>query len=314
VRSRTLFALLGLVLLVHCRGGGSRPPSPPTPPSTPTPVPPVPDTVRFFALGDAGNGSAEQFQVGRAIAAHCRAHGCDFGVLLGDNFYPDGVGAVDDPQWRFKFEEPYAELLAAGTRFHAVLGNHDYADAADAARAGQQVAHSAIDPRFVMPAASYRFERGPVRFVALDTQMLALRDDAHAAQEGLLAAASAHSAAPPRPWLVALGHHPYRSNGTNGNAGPRLARFLENVVCRQADAYLAGHDHNLQVLSSPDCGALLVVSGAGGYATYPLGGQQPSLFQAQTHGFAYLTVSTTRLHLDMIDAGGNVLFSHERTR
>jgi tartrate-resistant acid phosphatase type 5 len=309
VRLRTSIVLLCGALLVQCRGGG-RGPTPPTPPPTPTPVTPPAGELRFFALGDTGNASAEQFQVGRTIAAHCRAHGCDLGVLLGDNFYPDGVGAADDPQWQSKFEAPYAELLASGIRFHAVLGNHDYGDAADVSRAAHQVARSAVDPRFVMPAAHYRFERGPARFAALDTQMLAL----HAAQEGLVAAAAAHSAGTPRPWLVVLGHHPYLSNGTNGNAGPRLSRFLEEVVCRQADLYLAGHDHNLQVLTAPGCEALLVVSGGGGYATYPVGSRQPSLFQAQAHGFAYITLSANRLIVEMIDAAGQVLFRHERTR
>jgi tartrate-resistant acid phosphatase type 5 len=313
VRLRTSVVLLWMVVLIQCRGGG-RGPTPPTPPPTPTPVTPPAGELRFFALGDTGTASAEQFQVGRTIAAHCRAHGCDLGVLLGDNFYPDGVGAADDPQWQSKFEEPYAELLASGIRFHAVLGNHDYADAADQSRAAQQVARSAVDPRFVMPAAHYRFERGPARFAALDTQMLALRDDGHAAQERIVADAAAHSAGTPRPWLVALGHHPYRSNGPNGNAGPRLARFLEDVVCRQADLYLAGHDHNLQVLTAPGCDALLVVSGGGGYATYPVGNQQPSLFQVQAHGFAYVTLSANRLIVEMIDSAGRVLFRHERAR
>ena len=310
-RRLAVWIVLGLATAA-CGGGRRRPDAPA--PSTPTPTPPSTGDLRFFALGDTGTGGPEQFQVGRAIADKCRVSRCDFGILLGDNFYPDGVASADDPQWRTKFEEPYAALLADGIRFRAVLGNHDYADAADATRAGHQVARSGVDPRFVMPAHFYRFEEGPARFVALDTQALSLDPGVHSAQEGLIASAAAHSGSAPRPWLVALGHHPYLSNGTNGNATPRLARFLEDVVCPQADLYLAGHDHNLQVLASPSCRALLVVSGGGGYRTYPLSQAQPSLFQAQSLGFAYVTLTRQRLELEMIDAAGATLFTHTRVR
>ena len=47
--------------------------------------------VRFVALGDTGHGNADQTRVGDAVGALCAAQGCDFVVLLGDNFYPTGV-------------------------------------------------------------------------------------------------------------------------------------------------------------------------------------------------------------------------------
>ena len=303
-----------LLLAASCRTGGRGPVSPAPPPTPAGGGPPAAVDLRFFAVGDTGTGEPDQFAVGRAIAEKCRTSRCDFGVLLGDNFYPDGVTSADDPQWQSKFERPYAELLAAGQRFFAVLGNHDYADGADLGRGAHQVAHSRADPRFVLPAPHYTFAEGPARFVALDTQMLLARDEVHAEQERLLTSAAAHSGGTPRPWLIGLGHHPYLSNGTNGNAPRRLARFLEDVVCRHADLYLAGHDHNLQVLSAPGCGALLVVSGGGGYATYAVGDRQPALFQAQTLGFAYVIVTAQTLRVEMIDGGGQTLFSHERAR
>ena len=49
--------------------------------------------------------------------------GFGFVVLLGDNFYEDGVASVDDPQWQTKFEDPYANI---DLPFYAVLGNHDH--------------------------------------------------------------------------------------------------------------------------------------------------------------------------------------------
>ena len=43
-------------------------------------------------------------------------------LMAGDNIY-ESPATPDD--YRTKFEEPYAALLAAGVRFYAVLGNHD---------------------------------------------------------------------------------------------------------------------------------------------------------------------------------------------
>src|SRR4051794_19915074 len=77
--------------------------------------------VRFIALGDTGKGNPGQYQVGAAMGTHCATFGCDFVVLLGDNFYPNGVGSTDDPQWETAFKKPYETV---NVPFYAVLGNH----------------------------------------------------------------------------------------------------------------------------------------------------------------------------------------------
>ena len=49
------------------------------------PSPPV--RLRFVAVGDTGMGSASlQPDVAAAMAAVCEKEGCDFAVMLGDNF------------------------------------------------------------------------------------------------------------------------------------------------------------------------------------------------------------------------------------
>ena len=59
--------------------------------STPGPTP-----VRFVAMGDTGEGNADQATVAAAIETLCAAQGCDFVLLLGDNFYDVGVEDVND--------------------------------------------------------------------------------------------------------------------------------------------------------------------------------------------------------------------------
>ena len=268
--------------------------------------------IRFFALGDTGTGGEEQYQVGRAIAEHCRAVGCDFGVLLGDNFYPAGVTSTTDSQWDQKFERPYTDLLAAGISFYAVLGNHDVDEGRDFGRAAHQVAYGQVNSKWIMPARHYTFEAGEAVFIALDTEAIVVNHERAVAVQGDFVRRTL--GANEKPWVIAFGHHPYRSNGKNGNAGDRLGRFFEENLCERADLYLAGHDHNLQVLQSPGCKPLLVVSGGGGYGTYSLQEANPSRFQERSHGFVFVTVSGDKLGVQALDAKGNALFTHEVSR
>ena len=311
---RAAAALLAALITVACRGGGGRPGAPQPPGSTRPPTGRLePSGPRFFAVGDTGTGGPDQYQVARAIRDKCRASGCDFGVLLGDNFYPDGVSSTDDPQWRTKFEDAYAELVAMGVPFYAVLGNHDYADGRDFGLGAHQVAYGQSRPHWRMPGEHYVFEHGNALFLALDTTRVDSGQRDSEREQGSMAEDAVERRGPR--WVIALGHHPYASNGQNGDARRRLARFLEGEVCGKAQVYLAAHDHNLQVLPPlPTCDTLQVIAGGGGYLLYPLPGGHPSLFQLQAFGFAYVSIDGPRLTLEMVGADGATLFRHELLR
>jgi allantoate deiminase len=170
--------------------------------------------VRFVAIGDQGKGNDNQRRVGAAIGKHCAAKGCDFVVLLGDNFYPSGVASTSDPQWQSAFVTPYESV---NVPFYAVLGNHDYgADGmgTDLPRADAELAYGSVNPKWRMPAAHYRFRRGDVEFFVADTNrsMFALYQDARRDFETWLTESTA-------PWKIVFAHHPYKSNGRHGNAG-----------------------------------------------------------------------------------------------
>src|SRR5262245_26583012 len=65
-------------------------------------------TVRLIAIGDTGEGNQEQHDVAAQMDAKCAAvGGCDAVLMLGDNFYDNGVAGIDDAQWIPKFEEVY---------------------------------------------------------------------------------------------------------------------------------------------------------------------------------------------------------------
>lgn len=228
--------------------------------------------------------------------------GCDLVVGLGDNIYESGVTSVDDPQFEEKFEKPFEPVQLP---FYMVLGNHDNTgyvggDGAGNARGEFQVDYTYFDGklsnRWNMPDRYFLHSAGTTRtnprslvdFVALDSNPIA-----GGFADPDIAYAYHTYGIDQRNWAVntlagsdavfriAMAHHPYLSNGSHGNAGnydrvpseilPVLAgerwkAFMEEAVCDQADFFLAGHDHDLQVLEAvPECGRTeFVVSGAAG--------------------------------------------------
>jgi hypothetical protein len=270
--------------------------------------------VRFVVLGDTGHGNAAQFQVAQAALQVCQARGCDFVLGAGDNIYPNGVGSAYDAQFGTKFEQPYASFTIP---FWMAQGNHDNGDLSGQGRGdgGQsfkgdfEVAYGLrtdrASDRWHMPARNYTFRLADVQVWALDTNTLMWMGDPLGVRDPLglqqlLWLRQTMDESDAR-WKIAFGHHPYWSNGDAGDAGvyngvPGLGLdvklVLEQAVCGRADAYFAGHDHDLQWLQpSPACGKTqLVVSGAGsGGDTLADPERHPVLFQQEeTPGFAWV--------------------------
>jgi hypothetical protein len=350
VARRLTVALAVLALLAGCLRAPADPAGPGTAgpsPGQPQASPPA-QALRFLAVGDMGTGDAAQLRVAQAMKAVCALRGCDLVAGLGDLIYPAGPSSPDDPQFDDKFEEPYAGL---DLPFWMVLGNHDDSEDPEANGTGTDGAgawHSAADhevaysqranrttDRWHLPARHYTSEQGPVHFIALDTNtMLA---DGASVPPGRAALAQEQEewlpgavAAGDAPWRIALGHHPYVSNGPHGDAGSydarqagdddegpapgpdgaRLKALFERDVCGKVDLYLAGHDHDLEWLEPvPSCGAThFIVSGGGGASLYDLGGTHEAAFQRDSLGFWWIEVTADTLHAVAYDQDAQPLF------
>ena len=253
--------------------------------------------VRFFAIGDAGKAfsrdgtqlAASAAFVAALTASVCDASGgCDFGVFLGDNVYERGIESDEERV----FFEGFAERYSNGWQLPLVfvLGNHDYDPLVPSqSRARTELSliadlsekHSGM---VLGRAHFFQFEAGPVELFAWDTNHLvhacdiAIGKSPDCVDGGDTALrAIRESDAPFKIWL---GHHPYWSNGTHGNAGDfedggfsfwragGFAQLIKEHVLGEADLMLSGHDHNLQAFTDPDLrGTALVVSGAGAKST-----------------------------------------------
>ena len=286
------------------------------------------DATRFVAMGDTGTGEPGQYEGAAVLRDTCTRSGCDFVTLLGDNIYESGVSSVTDEKFNTRFELPYAEVSAP---FYVVLGNHDYGNGGigDEFFKGQfQVDYTAVSTKWRMPASYYRFTAGDIEFFGLDTNMQMYGQDAQQRVDvdGWLDTSTAR-------WKIALGHHPYRSNGSHGNAGAYngtsgipvtsgdgVKSFMEDVVCGRADLLLSGHDHNLQWLQpNGTCtGTELIVSGSGANPKSLRSALTPNynqtFFQAPKLGFVYLVVTANQLTAEFVGPGGQTLFVRTLTK
>lgn len=262
---------------------------------------------RVFAVGDIGlPGPTRDFVVAE-MTARMADRRADAVLLLGDNFYPDGVASVEDEQWRSKFEQLFpAEIFPIP--FYACLGNHDHSG-----NAAAQVEYTKRSTRWRMPAPFYSFSRDlgldrSAQFFVLDTQRVWKDHSADTPQLAWLENELAHSVAC---WKVVIGHHFIRSGGAHGEHGilREVALRLEPLLERHGvDLYVSGHDHDLQLLRT-DAGWLQVVSGAGSELR-DSGRTRDSLFAESKPGFASFVLRPAELRVEFYVATEGLVHAH----
>src|SRR5687768_5148068 len=84
-------------------------------------LPLKPDSLRLAVIGDSGTGGKSQYEVARKLTESRLKFPFELVLMLGDNLY----GGEKPSDYVKKFEQPYKELLNAGVKFYAALGNHD---------------------------------------------------------------------------------------------------------------------------------------------------------------------------------------------
>ncbi|MEM6292805.1 MAG: metallophosphoesterase [Myxococcota bacterium] len=280
------------------------------------PVDGEPGVVRFAAFGDTGEGNEAQQMVANAAEVICAERGCDFALLLGDNFYDTGVTQTMDPQFIDKFEAPYEGL---DIPFYVVLGNHDYGElASDWNRGNYQVEYSTFSDKWVLPNFWYTFssDSGGTQFFAFDTSRMMWNHDVNDQREwiaGQMAASTAY-------WKIGFAHHPYISNGRHGNAGRyegipglpfvsgvEVQEFIDDFICGEAQIYISGHDHNRQMFD-PVCGTYFFVSGASAKTSgLENRDDNPTAWQDDTReGFLWVEIQGTQMTAAFYDFDANL--------
>lgn len=298
---RPLRRAAGALLLAAVAAGAALLAAPRVVPHWEAPAAPAGTRFSLLAVGDSGHRAKRfawltpQRAVGDALAAAHREAPADVFVLLGDNFYPDGLEQRElEPRIAMNLVAPFCAFLdltaplsgrveascplpAAERRpvpLLAVLGNHDWR-----APESPDLQQDAL-PRYL---ANWRLQKGGAFTEETAAGVsLVFFDSTHArTREGLrdLTAALARSLGP---WRVVVSHHPLEVSEQG-----ELVREALAAAAVPVHAWLAGHEHNLQIGEPGAPGpALQVIAGGGSHATglkYDLPGRR---FYRRSLGFA----------------------------
>ncbi len=224
--------------------------------------------LRFLALGDCGNNSANQVNVKNTFINYIGSNDIDAMLLLGDNAYTTGT----DAEFQTNFFNIYKDDLLKYYKLYPAPGNHDYGNsAANTGKTGSTPALSMpYHLNFSVPSAGqnggvasnvknyYSYNIGDVHFISLDSYG---KDDGNTTKMYDTSGAQAtwlkaDLAANTKKWTIAYFHHPpytktSHSSDYNGGAGEldlvaireRFVRILER---NGVDLILCGHSHGYE--------------------------------------------------------------------
>ena len=278
---------------------------------------PAPGPLSLLVLGDTGQpiggplaALRPQYQVARAVVAEdesAEAHGL---VLLGDNFYPDGI--EDDElkdRMRANVVAPYCRFLTFTSRgrgsleescgvsearrhpvpLYVVLGNHDYGER-ESPKLQKEVVPTYIKSWRMPDQVDVHELPGGVSLIPFQSMPLVRGEN-----EGQLVRALRRSKGPFR---ILAAHHPIADPG-NGHE-PKYSRRVRSAIAQAGvpvHLFLGGHEHNLQLIAGDgkDDAALHVISGAGSDTRVVKPSSRERLFGAGSLGFA---------RVDRVEAAG----------
>jgi hypothetical protein len=251
------------------------------PPATLT-LPNSEHSVKFAVIGDAGRGNQAQRDVAAQMVRFHERFAFPFVIMVGDNLY-EGPATPED--YRTKFEEPYAPLLAHGVQFFAALGNHDDP---------KEIYYERFNMRgrryyrFGPPGNFVARITTPVQFFALDSTYLDRQQLAWLDSE--LASSGAE-------WKIVFLHHPIYTSGRYRTSAFVNRSTLESIFTRrQVSVVFSGHEHIYQRSTLQNGIQYFVTGGAGSLRP---GDGAPASYIARTYSANY--------HFMLVEIEGDVM-------
>ncbi|WKN33945.1 tartrate-resistant acid phosphatase type 5 family protein [Porifericola rhodea] len=272
-------------------------------------------SLRFLVIGDWGReGSIEQYATASQLAHQAEQLNAEFIISTGDNFYENGVESTHDPLWQISFEKVYHQH-ALQIPWYAVLGNHDYRSNTLA-----QIRYSMQSQRWKMPARYYSqimqlSDKSDVHLIFTDTTPFIGEywetedhpDVFSQKPEEQLSWLKQTLEESQAQWKIVIGHHPvFSSSPMHGDSEELVKHFLPLFEEYGVDAYLCGHEHDLQ-LQKPDGQTIYLVSGAGSEVR-EADQKEMTLFSIGEQGFAYIEICDEQMDIRFISSKGKTLY------
>jgi hypothetical protein len=283
VRTRALVlgaALVAAALLVRALVRGSLPVELPTP------------RLSLLAVGDTGTPPGwipaldGQRIVARGLDQEGRRMPVDALVLLGDNFYYEGLDAATlTERVRQNVVAPYCRFVARPP-IYAVFGSHDTRSAESRRLEAEGIPAFVSNWTLPQETASTVELKGGVSLILFDSDAIMRRGDLGALRDALRASRG--------PWRILVAHRPLGTTGDRdydpergvGAYGVRVQRAIRKAGV-EVQLMLAGHEHNLQILElDPPGPRLVVVAGSGSRPRKIATRSEQRLFGHEGLGFA----------------------------
>lgn len=274
------------------------------------------NSINFLVVGDWGrNGEFHQKDVAHQMGLEATKSNSGFIISTGDNFYPDGVISTTDPQWNKSFEDIYTDY-SLNIPWYTAFGNHDYRGSIQA-----QLDYSKASRRWRTTARFYSFERSipnsteKVIFIFIDTNPFdetlnrkshsdLEKQDKNAQLEWLENTLSKTTAT----WKIIIGHHPLYTTGVRRDKMLDVRKaFLPIFEKHKVNAYLAGHEHDLQH-QKPEGFTHYFVSGTGSEIRPVTKDEQQTKFAISDHGFMSMQLLKDKLNVQVINFEGKQLY------
>ena len=210
----------------------------------------------IIAFGDWGVPKHPEYLIPTADLIRSWYSSVDAVFLLGDNFYPRGINVslgVRDPAFNL-----FSDILAPSTsaKFHVIFGNHDYMGSPDA-----QIEYSNHHPQWIFPRPYYfKSFRSPVGRICswfLDTDEGRFDADQARWLNHTLRDEASNCA-----FLLVNGHHPVYDGGEYRSNQHLIDHLLPILTFHKVHLYIAGHEHQSQILQSPDLPTTFLIAGA----------------------------------------------------
>jgi hypothetical protein len=310
-------------------------PEPLGPAPTPAPV-----SFRALHVADFGDDTRQQAAVASAMAAASASAPVDLLLHPGDNVYecgpdpmlpgaekcafgPDrnqvepGYVPPVDPSFQKLFEKPLEGVLRDGKAVPVLLtlGNHDVAALGTCASGGEariiarrkaclSVAHRS--PRWSMPGRHWVEDRGPVRFIGIDSNLLKRDYGDFSFNDEVAFVAEAGRPCRERLCFI-VAHHPSFSAGEHrDDATPSYLERVKRIeeAAGPIAAWLSGHEHQLEHLRAP-AGYDVLISGNGSRA------RTAERFKAVSAPGARLLFASTSAGFGVLEVGEGGSWSYK---
>jgi len=242
--------------------------------------------MSFLGLGDWGGRSDSQSTTPaqKSTASGMSKVADKLGVrdilLLGDNFYQNGVSSSTSSRFEKTFEEVYTTDIFGNSTFRVIAGNHDHWGTVNA-----QVQHKDKAGRWQFPSLwytlNYSFTSGSGKTRTLQVVMTDSVDLAGNSDDNCLGSSVCLPFPPPahNQWtwiedqlksssadfLWVAGHYPIYSAGAQGPTSVLVKKLLP-LLKKYGAHYISGHDHMLQHIIYE--GVNQVISGMGKECCY----------------------------------------------